>query len=223
MSRVVGGRIGLEKSFVSVRALEDINFSLQSGDRLGIIGSNGSGKTTLLRVLAGLYHPTSGRLRVKGTVDSLLAIGAGMDLENNAAENIRLRLTLMGLSKSQIRERTPGIVDFADLGSFAELPLRTYSSGMLVRLGFSIATSVGAEILLMDEWLSAGDAEFSRKSQERISEVVNNSEILVIASHNRGTIERSCNKVLWLESGKVKMFDQTAKVLPLYFGGSNAK
>lgn len=223
VDKMVGGDIQRSKGVVSVRALRDVSFLLNSGDRLGIVGSNGSGKTTLLRVLAGLYRPTSGDMRISGKIDSLLSIGAGMDMESNAIENIKLRLSILGLGRSEIKHHTPKILEFAELGSFKDLPLRTYSSGMLVRLGFAIATSVRPEILLMDEWLSAGDAEFSRKSQERISAVVGSSEILVIASHNRGTIEKNCNLVLWLENGQTRMLGTPEMVLPAYFGAAGSK
>jgi lipopolysaccharide transport system ATP-binding protein len=218
-----GGSLKVRSRRVSVRALRSISFSLNEGDRLGLIGANGAGKTSLLRLLAGIYKPTSGQMAVSGKVDSLLAIGAGMDMEQNAEENIRLKLMIHGSSKSEVASATQAILDFADLGEFAKLPVRTYSSGMLVRLGFSISTTIEPEILLMDEWLSAGDADFGNKAQHRIAQVVGSSKILVIASHSRATIERSCNKVAWLESGYLKMLGESKEVLDSYFGASHGK
>jgi lipopolysaccharide transport system ATP-binding protein len=212
------GKIRNQNGKLTVLALDSISLTLNEGDRLGIVGSNGSGKTSLLRLLAGVYTPTSGAITREGKIDSLLAIGAGMDMEQDAFANIKLKLTLLGAVKSELDERTRTILEFADLGEFASLPVRTYSSGMLVRLGFAIATSVVPEILLMDEWLSAGDADFGKKAQTRIREVVDSSKILTIASHSRGTIERACNRVLWLESGHMRMFGQPKEVLDAYFG-----
>jgi lipopolysaccharide transport system ATP-binding protein len=212
------GKLRDRRGKVTVLALDSVSLILNEGDRLGIVGNNGSGKTTLLRLLAGVYAPTSGTFERVGKVDSLLAIGAGMDLEQDALANIKLKLTILGASKHQVEERSRTILEFADLGEFASLPVRTYSSGMLVRLGFAIATSVVPEILLMDEWLSAGDADFGRKAQARIREVVDSSKILAIASHSRGTIERACNQVLWLESGRVRMHGEPKEVLDAYFG-----
>jgi lipopolysaccharide transport system ATP-binding protein len=212
------GKVKSKNGKVTVLALDSISLTLNEGDRLGIVGRNGSGKTSLLRLLAGVYSPTSGTIARIGKIDSLLAIGAGMDMEQDAFANIRLKLTLLGAKKSELEERTQTILDFADLGEFASLPVRTYSSGMLVRLGFAIATSFVPEILLMDEWLSAGDADFGKKAQARIREVVDSSKILAIASHSRGTIERACNQVLWLESGRMRMLGEPREVLDAYFG-----
>jgi lipopolysaccharide transport system ATP-binding protein len=212
------GKIRTQNGKVTVLALDSISLTLNEGDRLGIVGSNGSGKTSLLRLLAGVYTPTSGTIVREGKIDSLLAIGAGMDMEQDAFANIKLKLTMLGVVKSELDQRTRTILEFADLGEFASLPVRTYSSGMLVRLGFAIATSVVPEILLMDEWLSAGDADFGKKAQTRIREVVDSSKILAIASHSRGTIERTCNQVLWLESGHMRMLGEPKEVLDAYFG-----
>lgn len=212
------GKVRTQNGKVTVLALDSISLTLNEGDRLGIVGSNGSGKTSLLRLLAGVYTPTSGTIGREGKIDSLLAIGAGMDMEQDAFANIKLKLTLLGVARSELDDKTRTILEFADLGEFAGLPVRTYSSGMLVRLGFAIATSVVPEILLMDEWLSAGDADFGKKAQNRIREVVDSSKILVIASHSRATIERACDKVLWLEAGRMKMLGEPKEVLGAYFG-----
>lgn len=223
VDRTFRNRFKSNERVVTVRALRKISLNLNQGDRLGLIGPNGSGKTSLLRLLAGVYRPTSGKARIAGRIDSLLSMNAGMDMEENALENIYLRATLMGLTKKEINSKVPDILEFADLGEFAELPLRTYSSGMLMRLGFSIVTSIRPDILLMDEWLSAGDAEFGKKAQKRIKEVVQSSNILVIASHSRGTIENNCNKVAWLDGGSVREFGETSQILDNYFGASGAR
>lgn len=218
INTAVGGRLRSEKNVVNVRALDGLTFELNPGDRLGIVGSNGSGKTSLLKVLAGIYRPTSGAIQKAGRVDSLLSINSGMDMEESAIENVYLRGVIMGLKKTQVTQSLDAILEFADLGDFVNLPIRTYSSGMMMRLAFSIVTSVSPEILLMDEWLSVGDAEFKSKAQARITEMVASSKILVIASHSRSTIESSCNKVLWLDGGKMRAYGDPKEILDQYFG-----
>lgn len=218
INTAIGGRLKSEGRSVNVTALENVSLSLSSGDRLGVIGANGSGKTSMLKVLAGIYKPTSGTIEATGRIDSLLSINSGMDMEESAIENVYLRGLIMGLSKTQIDEKIEEILEFADLGDFINLPIRTYSSGMMMRLVFSIVTSVKPEILLMDEWLSVGDANFRDKAQTRISEMVSSSEILVIASHSRATIEASCNRAIWLDGGRVKAEGKTEEVLNMYFG-----
>jgi len=199
-----GGRISSDAGKgITVRALDGVNLSLTEGDRLGLTGHNGSGKSTLLRVLAGVYEPTGGTLRVKGRVISLLDISIGMDFEASGIENIFLRGLLLGFSKNQIQEKTEEIVDFSGLGDYIDLPVRTYSSGMVMRLVFSIATSVEADILLMDEWLSVGDADFVKKAEERLRALVDKTPILVMASHSQEILKEVCNRVVRLEGGRI--------------------
>lgn len=186
-----------------VRALSDVSLRFKEGDRVGLIGHNGSGKTTLLQVLAGIFEPTSGSLRVNGKVTSMLGITLGMDLEASGLDNIYLRGALLGSKKKDIRRREEDIIEFSGLGDFIHLPVKTYSSGMAMRLAFSIATSNYADILLMDEWLSVGDREFVEKANRRMDEIVNNASIVVVASHNEKMIEDRCNVVVRLEHGKV--------------------
>ena len=182
-----------------------MNFTLSEGDRLGLMGHNGSGKSTLLRVLAGVYEPTSGYLDVRGRIASLLDISVGMDPEASGIENIYLRGLLLGLGKEEIRQKIEEIVDFSELGDFIDLPVRTYSSGMSMRLAFSIATCVEADILLMDEWLSVGDADFVKKAEERLKSLVRKTPILVMASHSPEVIREVCTRVIRLEGGRVAL------------------
>ena len=199
-----GGRISSESgNKVVIRALDEVSFEITEGERLGFIGHNGSGKTTLLRVLAGVYEPTSGYLDVKGRVASLLDISVGMDLEASGYENIFYRGLLMGLSRSEIQKRVEEIAEFSGLGEFLEMPVRTYSSGMSMRLAFSIASTVEAEILIMDEWLSVGDADFVKKAEDRLRSLVDRTPILVMATHSQEILSQVCTRVLQLEGGKV--------------------
>lgn len=194
---------------VVVRALDNLNFEFHEGDRVGLIGNNGSGKTTLLQVLAGIYEPAAGNLRVDGRITSMLGITLGMDAEVTGVENIYLRGQLMGLSRRQIDTMVDDIADFAGIGDFLNLPLRTYSSGMAMRLAFAVATSVDADIILMDEWLSVGDAEFVQKAKAKLTQMVGKARLVVIASHNHAMIKDQCNIILTLEHGKIVSTERT--------------
>jgi lipopolysaccharide transport system ATP-binding protein len=220
---VIGGRLLNRRSAMTVRALEDVSFELQEGDRLGVIGGNGSGKTSLLRLMSGVYSPTSGVISRSGRIGSMLAINSGMDLEESAKENVYLRGLLMGISKRNMKNKIDEILDFADLGDFANLPVRTYSSGMMMRLAFSIATAGEPELLFMDEWLSAGDEQFRVRAQSRLKKLVDSTKILVLASHSRPLIEANCNKVIWLAQGRIVATGEPKDVLNLYFGNLAAK
>jgi lipopolysaccharide transport system ATP-binding protein len=199
-----GGRVAQDtKNHVVVRALDDISLNIQSGDRVGLVGHNGSGKTTLLRVLSGVYAPMRGSLDVKGKIATLLDISLGMDGEATGYENIRVRGLLMGLSVAEIDALTDEIAEFTGLGDYLNMPMRTYSSGMTVRLGFAVSTSIQADIVLMDEWLSVGDAEFQEKASERLNHMVNQASILVLASHSMDLVEKTCNKIVRMEHGKI--------------------
>lgn len=199
-----GGRISAEAGKgVSIRALDGVDLNVQEGDRLGLTGHNGSGKSTLLKVLAGVYEPTAGSLLVRGRIASLLDISIGMDFEASGLENIFLRGLLMGLPKSVIRSKIDEITDFSGLGEYIEMPVRTYSSGMVMRLAFSISTSVEADILLMDEWLSVGDSDFVKKAEDRLKSLIDKTPILVMATHSREILEEVCNKVVRLEGGRL--------------------
>ena len=203
ISAATGGRLAKEAGVTCVRALSHVNLELRPGDRVGLWGHNGAGKTTLLRVLAGAYAPTHGRVEIEGNVTSLIDLSLGMELEATGYENIALRLMMMGRDPSLARRITEEVEAFSGLGEFLDLPIRTYSSGMLMRLAFAISTSVDPEILLMDEWLSVGDEEFVARAEERLSALVDRTQILVIASHSREMLERRCNRLLILQRGLV--------------------
>ena len=200
---VTGGRFGKETGVNVVQALSNINLELKSGDRLGLIGHNGAGKSTLLRALAGVYEPSSGEFVREGTVSSLIDPSLGIEPDATGIENIMLRGLVMGMSKRQLDELTPAICEFSGLGEYVNMPVRTYSTGMLMRLAFSISTSIEADILLMDEWLSVGDAEFTHKAERRMKDVVAKSGILVLASHSPDLIAKECNRVIHLEHGRI--------------------
>jgi lipopolysaccharide transport system ATP-binding protein len=180
----------------SVTALSNITLDLKDGDRLGVMGPNGAGKSTLLRTLAGVYHPTSGTIEVKGRISSLIDINLGMDHEATGYENIRMRGIMMGVSLKKIKTMEEEIADFSGLGGFLHMPIRTYSTGMHMRLGFAVSTAIEADIILMDEWLSVGDSDFLVKAEKRLHDYIEKSSILVIASHNQNTIKNICNMTL---------------------------
>lgn len=190
-----------------VKALNGISFELKDGDRVGLVGHNGSGKSTLLRVLAGAFEPVHGRLMVEGRVASMLNLWVGMDHEASGYENIYLRSVIMGFRPREIKRLVEEVVEFSGLGDYIDMPMRTYSSGMAVRLAFAISTAVSADILLMDEWLGVGDEAFAAKVRQRLQEMVGKARILVLASHDENMIRRHCNKRLRLFQGQVESFD----------------
>jgi homopolymeric O-antigen transport system ATP-binding protein len=199
-----------------VQALDGIDFALARGDRLGVIGRNGSGKSTLLRVMAGIYPPDTGTLEIEGRVAALLNIGLGMRIEATGERNIILRGLIDGLTKKEAEAHVADIAEFAELGDYIKLPVRTYSSGMAMRLNFAIATAFEPEILLLDEWIGAGDETFGKKVQARMEDLVEQAGIVVLASHNSDLIERSCNLALWLDQGRAKAFGPIDDVMKLY-------
>ena len=216
---VASGRLGEDRQHrVVVRALRDVSFTLQAGDRLGLIGSNGAGKTTLLRTLAGIYEPAIGRVRVDGSVVALLDPTLGMNLELTGRENIMLRGLYNGFSRPAIRRLEEDVQDFAELAEFLDLPVRFYSSGMVVRLGFALATAIRPQILLMDEWILAGDAAFVEKARSRLEDMVRGAEILVLSSHAPGIIVSWCTRVLRLEGGHVVDDGPALEVTERYLG-----
>lgn len=209
MATATGGRIAsASKNVTVVQALKDISLDIRPGDRVGLMGHNGSGKTTLLRLLAGIYEPTSGQIQVKGRVSSFINLGLGMDLEATGAENILLCGLMFGMDFDDIQTLTPSIGEFSGLGEFLDMPVRTYSSGMLMRLVFSIVTSVPAEILVMDEWLSVGDSDFTVLAEKRLLELVDSASILVLASHSETIIHSLCNVVVRLEHGEITSIER---------------
>ena len=210
------GRIGVDRGSVRVRALRNVSLELRDGDRVGLIGRNGAGKSTFLRVLSGIYEPPQGRIVIEGTTASLLDMSLGMDPEATGYENILLRSAILGLSPAEAAARIPDIEAFTELGAHLGLPLRTYSSGMSLRLAFAISTCVQPEILLLDEVIGAGDTHFMEKAQQRMAEMTDRAKILVIASHAAPQITRLCNKALLLHEGQVLAFGPVDTVLGRY-------
>ena len=215
----VSGRMGADdRNRVVVQAVRDVSFTLRRGDRLGLIGSNGAGKTTLLRTLAGIYEPVAGQLRVQGSIGALLDTNLGMNVDLTGRENIMLRGLYSGLDKAMIARLQTDVAEFAELGSFIDLPVRIYSSGMLVRLGFGLATAVRPQVLLMDEWFLAGDANFLDKARDRLESLVRGAEILVLSTHAPGVIMDWCTRVIWMDQGRIRADGPPGEVLEAYLG-----
>lgn len=219
----VGGDVTQRGSNMVVNALQDLNLDIQAGDRVGIIGPNGSGKTTLLRLLAGAYGPSSGRLEIRGRISPLLAIGTGMDFDETGYNNIRSCCLLLGVPMSQIPRLREEIVEFTELGDYLNVPVRLYSSGMMIRLSFAIATSIDPEILLIDEIFGAGDARFAQKARARMDQLIEDATIMVLASHSDSIIRQFCNKGLFLKNGKTVAFGEVGEVLDEYHSWLNAE
>lgn len=198
-----GGRIGREAGVTVVQALSEVSFELRDGDRLGVVGHNGAGKSTLLRVIAGVYPPSRGSVHLRGSIASLIDPALGIEMEATGYENIRIRGLIAGMRLAAIRKITPDIAEFSGLGDYLSMPVRTYSTGMVMRLSFSIATAIHADILVMDEWLAVGDAAFQTQAEQRLREVIDNTGILVLASHSAELIDRECNRRLELSHGAV--------------------
>ncbi|MCD1645492.1 ABC transporter ATP-binding protein [Aurantimonas coralicida] len=219
VSGATGGSIGSDqRARTCVEALADVNLSIADGERVALIGHNGAGKTTLLRVLAGIYPPQSGRLRVEGHIAPLFDIGFGMDPDATGYDNIRLRGLFLGLTRRQVEERVGDIADFTELGSFLDMPIRTYSAGMQARLSFAISTSIKPEILLLDEGIGAGDSAFIDKARARIQSFISQAAILVLASHSRGLLSQLCTRGVRLEHGRIIDDGPLEEVLERYEG-----
>jgi ABC-2 type transport system ATP-binding protein/lipopolysaccharide transport system ATP-binding protein len=197
-------------------ALNHISFDVQKGDILGFIGFNGAGKSTLLKILAGVLTPTTGSVTVKGTIAPLIEVGAGFDPELTARENIYLNGAILGYSKAFIEQRFDSIIEFAELKDFVNVPVKNFSSGMYARLGFSIATAVQPDILIVDEVLSVGDFRFQQKCEDRIRKMIEDGVTILLVSHDMDMIERLCNKVLWLDHGEMKDLGATESVCEEY-------
>jgi len=214
---------GPKGDIVGVHALRGVSFDLEGGQRLGIVGSNGSGKTTLLQVLAGIYTPDSGTLQVHGKRSNLINIGLGMRVEATGRRNIVLGGLAAGHRKADVLAQAADIEAFSELGEFLSMPVSTYSAGMRMRLSFAIATAFDPEILILDEWLSAGDEIFRRKAAERMQEFVSTAGILVLASHNASLLKENCDQGLWLRHGEVEAFGEIETVLEAYTAYSLTK
>lgn len=185
------------------RGLHDINLDIQSGERVGLIGPNGSGKSTLLRVIAGIYFPTQGTVELEGRVSSMLTVGLGMQMDYTGYRNIDLSLIVAGVPRADREGLKQKIAEFSELGEFLHQPVRNYSSGMAMRLKFSCATAIRPDVLLLDEWLGAGDMDFKDKATDRMNDLVSEAGIVVLATHNVPLMKKVCNKAVWLERGKL--------------------
>jgi ABC-type polysaccharide/polyol phosphate transport system ATPase subunit len=204
------------KNRVNVRALSDVSFEVSEGERFALIGLNGAGKTTLLKVLAGVYEPTSGRFTSSGRVSSLLDTSIGFNSDATGRENIVLRGMYMGVHPREMRERAAEVAEFTELGDYLDMPVRTYSAGMMVRLGFAASTCIPPDILIMDEWLTAGDAQFLEKAQRRVESFVRTSSILVLASHSLELLEQWCNRGVLLHKGRTLTIGPIKDVISAY-------
>lgn len=200
-------------------ALTHVSFDVEKGDVIGIIGHNGAGKSTLLKVISGIMKPTKGSVDVHGNIVPMLELGSGFDFELSGRENIYLNGAILGYSEEFLNEKYDEIVAFSELGDFIQAPLRTYSSGMLARLAFSVACVVEPEILIVDEILSVGDADFQEKSRARMMELMTGGTTVFFVSHSLEQIRGMCNKVVWLEHGKIQTFGNVEEVCDLYEGG----
>ena len=200
-----------------VHAIRGISLKINKGDKVGIIGHNGAGKSTLLKAISGIYPVTSGSIEVEGSVRSLLELAVGFEIEATGRENIMYRGLLLGETPAALNAKMNDIIEFAELGPFIDYPIKSYSSGMIIRLAFAISTMIGGDILLLDEIFGAGDARFMKKAKQRILEMVESSNILVFVSHDLGAVKELCNRVIWLEKGKVRMDGDTDTVVDAYF------
>lgn len=209
MRVATGGSIEKDSRTTVITALKNVSFTLNDGDAVGLIGHNGAGKSTMLRTMAGIYPPSSGRVIRQGKTATVFEIGAGLDYELSGYDNIIHLGMMMGLSYSEAKALTPDIEEFTELGDFLQLPIRTYSSGMTMRLMFAVATAVVPEILLLDEMFSTGDSGFKEKSQARIHKIIEESKVFVFASHDMNLIKQYCNRVFKLEHGILVEVDPT--------------
>lgn len=216
MRQVAGGRVANSSKQIEVQALSQLSFELREGDRLGLIGRNGSGKSTLLRVLAGLAHPQEGKLQIKGRVVPLIEKGLGIHPELSGMENIELPLRLLGATDAEVRNALGTIPEFTGLGNFIHLPVRTYSEGMRTRLSFAICTAVAGDILILDEWLGAGDIDFYERAQQRLEQFLATTRIVVVASHSNDLLRKVCNKLAWLDRGRLVMLGEPNEILNAY-------
>jgi ABC-2 type transport system ATP-binding protein len=214
----VGGKIGTETRVPIIEALHDISISLRDGDRVGLVGHNGAGKSTLLRLLSGIYEPTRGTSRVIGKVAPVFDLGVGMDPEISGMENIIIRGLFLGMTRKQMEARVDDIAEFTELGDYLQMPLRTYSTGMRVRLALGVVTSIDPEILILDEGIGAVDAAFLDKARERLVDLVRRSGILVFASHSDELLFELCDSAIWMDEGRMRKQGPLREVLTEYKG-----
>lgn len=217
----VVARLKRQLTYSDFWALKDVSFSIEKGETIGVIGHNGAGKSTLLKIISGIMKPTSGSITVTGSIVPMLELGSGFDMELSGRENIYLNGAILGYSKEFLDAKYDDILQFSELEAFINMPLRNYSSGMLMRLAFSIATEVKPEILIVDEILAVGDEHFQDKSRKRMMELMGGGTTVLFVSHDLKQIREMCNRVLWLEHGKVQMMGETDDVCNAYMKYSN--
>lgn len=213
--QLVQGKMKYEEFF----ALQDVSFDIMKGEVVGIIGNNGAGKSTLLKIISGILKPTSGKVEVKGNIVPMLELGSGFDHDLTGRENIFLNGAILGYSEEFLKEKYDEIVEFSELGRFIDVPIRNYSSGMMMRLAFSVATVVNPDILIVDEILAVGDADFQEKSKKRMFELMGGGTTVLFVSHSLPQIREMCDRVIWLEHGQVKMMGETNEVCNKYAEG----
>lgn len=209
-------RVSNKITYKHFRALSDVSFSIQKGEVIGIIGNNGAGKSTLLKIISGILTPTKGNVKVSGNIAPMLELGAGFDMDLTARENIFLNGAILGYSKQYLTEKFSEIVDFSELSDFLDVPIRNFSSGMIMRLAFSIATLVDPDILIVDEILSVGDAKFQKKSAKRMFELMSGGTTVIMVSHSIEQIRQMCSRVIWLEKGSIRMIGNSIEVCKAY-------
>jgi ABC-type polysaccharide/polyol phosphate transport system ATPase subunit len=202
--------------YVHVQALQDFTLDIPSGERLGVIGHNGAGKSTLLKVLAGIYPPTAGMLKVEGQISSLFDIALGFEADATGWENICFRGYLQGETPRSIKDKMQPIADFSELGQFLNTSVRHYSAGMRLRLAFSIATAIEPEVLLVDEVLSVGDKAFKEKASQRMKEMMDRAQLIVMVSHDLDAIEKMCHRVVWMDHGRIRRIGRPAEIVAAY-------
>ncbi len=205
-----------ELKFEKMWALREINLKIEEGDVWGIVGFNGAGKSTLLKVISGILKPTTGEVKINGNISPLIELGAGFDMDLTARENIFLNGYILGYSKNLLKEKFDEIVEFSELKDFIDVPLKNFSSGMVARLGFAIATIIEPKILIVDEILSVGDFKFQQKSEKKIKAMMGNGTTVIFVSHSIDQVEEICNKVVWLEKGKIKKIGNTKEICEEY-------
>lgn len=212
----VGGEVVIENNVAVVRALHEITFTIHAGERVGLVGHNGAGKSTLLRAIAGIFESSQGDLHIKGDVHSLLDAGAGMNPDLTGRENIRLYAASLGYTRQASQMLEQDVESFAELGAFLDMPVRLYSAGMGVRLGFALATAPRPDILLMDEWFMAGDQGFHERAEQRLHSLVDHADILVLTSHELHVLRKWCTRIIWLEHGRMRMDGPAKDILDAY-------
>jgi ABC-2 type transport system ATP-binding protein len=212
-----GGSVSKDANqHIVVKSLNDVSLTIHHGDRVGLIGHNGAGKSTMLRLLAKVYEPSTGRLKIEGNISPMLELTQGIESELTGYENIITRGTMLGISRQDINKQINDIAEFTGLGDYLSMPVRTYSSGMMLRLAFAVSTSINPDILLIDEIFGAGDSDFMVKARHRMISLLDQSNIVVIATHSNDLISEFCNKALLLDGGKIKYFGPVAEALRLY-------